>query len=102
MPHIGKLMEQLMEEKRVTKSQLAKGLHISPISINRYIEQHSLQSGIVWKVGKVLGVNIFDIIAKSHPVNVSTNNEVILQQQIADLQKENIIYKNLLVGKLGG
>jgi plasmid maintenance system antidote protein VapI len=96
MPHCGKLIEQIMQEKRFTKSNVANGLHISPISINRYIEQHSLQTGIVWKVGKVLGVNMLDTIAKAHPIAVSTNNELLLQQRIADLEKELAIYKEIV------
>jgi plasmid maintenance system antidote protein VapI len=96
MPHCGKMIEQIMKENRFTKSNVANGLNISPISINRYIEQHSLQTGIVWKVSKVLGVNMFDAIAKAHPIAVSTNNELILQQRITDLEKELAIYKEIL------
>jgi hypothetical protein len=99
MPHCGKLIEQIMQEKRFTKSNVANGLNISPISINRYIEQHSLQTGIVWKVGKVLGVNLLDTLAKAHPIAAPTNNELILQQRIADLEKELAIYKEIVKGR---
>ena len=52
----------------------------------------------------MLDVNMFDILAKAHPVHppaIVNTNEQLLQQRVIDLEKELAIYKEIVRGKMG-
>ena len=104
MPHIGSIVKQHIAKSKLTHSQLGRIMNISPISFSRYGEQKSLQSYLLWSLGKVLDVNMFDILAKAHPVHppaIVNTNEQMLQQRVIDLEKELAIYKEIMRGKMG-
>lgn len=104
MPHIGSIVKEHIAKTKLTHSQLGRLMHISPISFSRYCEQKSLQAYLMWSLGNVLEVNLFDIVAKAHPIappTVVNTNELAMQQRIADLEKELAIYKEIVLRKMG-
>jgi plasmid maintenance system antidote protein VapI len=103
MPHIGNLLGSILQEKRITKAELARMLDSSTPSVNSYLKAASLQARIVWKLSIVLDYDFFEHCSNSlcnnAKVEVSKNNErqmAMMQQQIDDLQKAVVIYKDLL------
>ncbi|MBK8522603.1 MAG: hypothetical protein WAT20_03355 [Ferruginibacter sp.] len=52
-------------------------------------------------MGEILEYDFFARLSDEFPLQQPTEIELELQQQIADLKKENELYKNLLTGKLG-
>lgn len=99
MPHNGQLLQQLMTEKRFTRSQLADAFNKQPVAIFRLIENHNIKSQDWWRLSSVMKVNMFQELAKYHLVQVPTEKEIALQQQIDELQIELRVCKELLKGK---
>ena len=108
MPHIGNLLVQVMEEKRLTKTDVARLIGCNPVSMHSYIKAQTLQLKLIWKLCEGLGYNFFEHISNQIGDNaqikleqrnlIATQQQQIqeMQQQIRDLQKEVAIYKDLL------
>lgn len=96
MPHIGTLLQNVMNEKRYNQVQLASGINVAPMTIWRMLKQQSIQADFLWRMGETLNVNFFQILANQHPVQTPTAKEIELQKQVNDLQIRIDIYKELL------
>lgn len=98
--HIGNIVWQVMQEKKVSKSQLARALNKTPVSINSYLKQQTLQTRILFNISIALNYDFFEHLSNilNETDNINAKKEEILQlkQQIIDLQKETNIYKDLL------
>ena len=108
MPHIGNLLVQVMEEKRLTKTDAARLIGCNPVSIHSYIKAETLQLKLIWRFSKGLDYDFFEHISNQIDDNaqvkleqknlISNQQQQIqeMQQQIRDLQKEVAIYKDIL------
>ena len=101
-PHIGRLIEKKMNEKKINNTQMAKRMGVNSTTIAGYFEQPSVQMGILWKIGIALDHNFFGDLVSHFPVKM--NDDVALQQalkekddEILDLKKEIAIYKGILM-----
>jgi plasmid maintenance system antidote protein VapI len=101
MPHLGKMLEQKLTEKRISKAELARQLNVNGGSINQYIGQSTLHAALLWKIGQILEFDFFAALSAEFPKNVAAELEISLQQQLTDLKKENDLYQKILVTKLG-
>ncbi len=95
MPHIGKLVEEVMDKNHMTKAELARKLDIHPIGINRYFKQNTLHAALLWKIGQILNHNFFADLAEQFPLVIEPSAEEALKKQVEELQKENELYKKL-------
>ena len=103
MPHIGTMVKECIEQSKHKKIAIARSIQASPISIDRYIEQKSLQCYTLFNLSKALNVNLFDIIAKCKQLeNIPCADSATetLKQRITDLEKELAIYKEIVRGKI--
>jgi len=96
MPHNGELLMQQMKEKHYSQSDLARALNTQLVTIYRMVKRQSIGTDYLWKLGELMNVNFFSILAQSHPANTLTPKEIELEKQVSDLQKEVAIYKELL------
>ena len=101
-PHIGNMLAQLLKEKRISKSELGRLLNIHSGSIAGYIKQSSMQTALLWKLGQALDFDFFAALSAKFPLKKPTETEIKLEQQLADVKKENALYKQILMGKAGG
>jgi plasmid maintenance system antidote protein VapI len=96
MPHAGKLLEKVLEEKGVSKAELARRLDIHPIGITHYIKQHTLHAALLWKIGLAINHNFLADLSAAFPIETLSNKEAQLQQQLADLEKKLAVYQEVL------
>jgi hypothetical protein len=101
MPHNGNMLAQVMKLRMITVTELARKMDLATSGINQYCKQPSLHAGLLWKLGEILEYDFFAAISKAFPVRGLSEKEQELQQQVADLKKENEIYQKILAGKLG-
>ena len=101
LPHLGKLLIQVMKQKMITKTELSNKMGVSPSNINQYTKQSTMHAAQLWKLGEVLEYNFFAVLSAAFPLQTSTPQEEELLQHVNDLKKENELYKNLIIGKLG-
>jgi transcriptional regulator with XRE-family HTH domain len=101
MPHLGKMLQQILAEKRITKSELARRIGVHPSCIKQYILQNTLHAALLWKIGQALEIDFFAVLSKVFPLKKPTELEVSLQLQIADLKKENELYQKIIIAKAG-
>ena len=103
MPHIGNLLNNLLIEMKISKAELARMMGCNSVSINGYVNAASLQLRVVWKISKALKYDFFEHISNSLNDNAKTKlaknsaeQIATMQQQIDDLQKAVVIYRDLL------
>lgn len=101
MPHNGQWLQQIMTEKRFTRSQLVDALKTEPVTIFRFLKNDSIKSKDLWQLSSAMKVNMFQELAKYHPLQMPTEKEALLQQRITELEIELRVCKELLKGKLG-
>ena len=101
LPHVGGKLAQLLKEKRLSKAWLCRQLHVNGTAANQYIRQQSMHAALMWKLGQVLEFDFFAWLSKEFPLHSNTALEQELQQQIAELKKENELYQKVLAGRLG-
>lgn len=104
LPHVGKMVQQVLTNRHITPTEMARRMGISDTSFMRSLQQPTLQAAVLWKLGQLLNHNFFLPLAQEHPVPVPpTDREKELeqqlaaaQQQITELQKENQVYQKVL------
>ncbi len=101
LPHIGAKLKQLLKEKRLSNAWLCRQLNVNGTAANQYIRQQSMHAALMWKLGQVLDFDFFAWLSDEFPLHKTSLQEQELQQQLADLKKENEIYQKILAGKLG-
>lgn len=100
MPHIGSMLVQVMKLRMITKTELARKMDIATSGINQYCKLPSMHAALLWKLGEILEYDFFAVLSKGFPMQSPSEKEKDLQQQLADLKKENDIYQKILAGKL--
>ncbi len=101
MPHMGNLLKQVMKLRMITVTELARKMDLATSGINQYCKLPSLHAALLWKLGEILEYDFFAALSREFPLQAPSEKEKELQQQIADLKKENEIYQKILSGKLG-
>lgn len=96
MPHNGQMVKQLLEARKVTKSELARKLGVSPGGVNGYLGQPTLHAALLWKIGLILEHDFFADLSAPFPHRASSAIELSQQQQIAQLTMELEAVKNIL------
>lgn len=97
-PHVGKMIGEYLRKHNIINATVARRIGIAPNGIGYYLEQESLQLGIIWKVGIAVGHDFLAEIAAMHPYKMPSERELQLESEIEDLKKELEIYKRI-VGK---
>lgn len=100
---IGNLVHWYIKQTATKKKEVAQQLDISPITLNNYFKQNSLQTIILWRIGKAIHYNFFAHLGEkiNIPYETTAENELklkitSLEQQIYDLQKENQLLKEIV------
>ena len=101
MPHLGNLLAQVMKQRMITVTELARKMNLATSGINQYTKQPTLHAALLWKLGEVLNYNFFAVLAREFPLDNVSDRELELQQQLTDVKKENELYQKILTGKLG-
>lgn len=108
MPHFGNLLVQVMEDKRLTKTDVANLIGCNPVSVHSYIKAETLQMKLIWRLSKGLDYDFFENISNHLGDNAQVKLEQKklfelqqqqlqeMKQEIRDLQKEVSIYKEIL------
>jgi transcriptional regulator with XRE-family HTH domain len=97
MPHNGQMVKQILEARKVTKSELARKLGVSAGGVNSYLAQPTLHAALLWKIGLILEHDFFADIVASFPHRSSSALELAQQQQIAQLTMELEAVKKILL-----
>ena len=99
------MIAKYLKQHRISQSEIARQLDIAPNGVGVYLQQASLQMGIIWKIGIAANHNFLAEIAEQHPVKTPTHRETELQEELSvsasrirDLENELEIYKRI-VGK---
>lgn len=105
-PHMGTYIQNKIKSQNITNAELARRMNIHQSTINGYFTQHTLQTKTIFKLSQALGFNLFTDIIQWLPeqvqlVNKTAYQETITaqQQQIEDLQKQILLYKEILIRK---
>jgi transcriptional regulator with XRE-family HTH domain len=96
MPHNGQLVQQILESRKITKSELARQLGVSPGGVHSYLNQPTLHAALLWKIGQVVDYNFFADLSSVFTVKAPTPLELAQQQQIAQLTMELEAVKKIL------
>lgn len=93
-PHLGAMILKVIKDKRYTKAEVARQMNVSPSALAKYLENSSIQFGILWKFCIVLDYDFLAELREFYPKAFSLKEN----PKIAELEKEIEIYKNLLQG----
>ncbi len=97
MPHLGKLVTQVMQQQHISQAKLARGLGVSGTTLARSLQQHTIHAALLWKMGQLLGHNFFADLSAEFPLPAApAASELALQQQIAELKQEVEVYKRVV------
>jgi hypothetical protein len=107
-PHMGALLAKRIREKGFKNIDIVNKLQVNNAAITEYAKNKSLQAGILWNIGTIIGHNFFAELGTLMPVpfaHTQLENTISkLQQQlvakdteIKELEKELAIYKNIVL-----
>lgn len=88
MPHNGEMIKQVMKQRRLTLSQMARLMDVTPSGIREYLAQPTLHAALLWKLGQVLEHNFLAQLSAAFHIQVPTALELELQQQLVAKQAE--------------
>lgn len=94
-PHLGVMILKVIKEKRCTKAEVARQMNVSPSTLAKYLENSSIQFGILWKFCVVLDYDFLAELREFYPKAFPLKEN----QKMIELEKEIEIYKNLLQGR---
>jgi len=88
--HIGNLLEDIFEKRRVHRAVLAKTMGVAQSAITRYTNRQSVLTGTLWDLSHVLEHNIFSDIAVLLPAHFTSGSTVKDNRdaRIAQLEQE--------------
>ena len=108
-PHIGKMLDQQLMERKIPKAEIARKLVIASNNVLKYTRQQSLQVGILWNLSKAIGYNFFEDLAallppNPKPVTTKEVEEALLEKdrKIEALEVELKLYKQLIIEGMKG
>jgi hypothetical protein len=98
----GKLINNFLINNRITRAEVGRDINRSGLSVLKYIQNSSIQTGILIDISFAVKHNFFQDIANALPQDFS-KNEIIdtqkiaqdksIQEQLAILEKENMVLK---------
>ena len=68
---------------------MAESLGVSGITLNSYFKQKSLQTVILWRIGKAINYYFFGFLAEQINSRKETQDEKDLKSQFENLLREN-------------
>lgn len=94
---IGSIIKKVMEEKRVTPSELAARLGVHPGSISRIFNYKHMHSSLLQKLSQALGHDFFKYFTQDIRVERSAAEKQIdeMRKEIEALRKENGYLKQI-------
>jgi transcriptional regulator with XRE-family HTH domain len=102
-PHLGKLISNILKNKKVSKLELSRLMGVRPTTVSNYLKNASLQLGIIWNISFALKYDILseiiDYYPQDFPINQTTKLAKELQEKtnkIKELEKEIEIYSKVL------
>lgn len=105
-PHIGKLIQIKVREKKLTYAEVARRIGVNATVFQAYLSKASVQFGILWKISIAIEYNFFADLMPYLPSSTLNNNDSEFQKkikeqdhEIADFKKEIEIYKGILSRK---
>jgi transcriptional regulator with XRE-family HTH domain len=105
-PHIGTFLRTYFTKNHINRAELSRKMNVSTTATARYMNQESLQFGILWKISIALNRNLIADLASRLPIPFTSARErelekelQTLQQEMSDLKIENRTYKSLLSNK---
>lgn len=102
-PHLGKLIDLTLYQKRIKKKDVAQYLGLNIESIAPIIKKQSIKADALWKISQFTQHNFFAHLAEKINIPFETATELnlktqitALQQQLYDLQKENQLLREIV------
>lgn len=95
-PHLGNMIAEVMREKRLTKSYIARKMNISPSTMAKYLQNPSIQFGILWRLCLAIEYDFLSVLKSYYPASIRKEEPTEAYEKIKDLEKEIAIYKNIL------
>ena len=94
---IGSIIKKVMEEKRVSPSELASRLGVHPGSISRIFNYKHMHSSLLQKISQALGHDFFKYFTQDIKVERPAADKQIdeLKKEIDVLRKENGYLKQI-------
>lgn len=96
MPHNGEMVKKVMKAQRLTLSQMARLMDVTPSGIREYLAQPTLHAALLWKLGQVLQHNFMYQLSAAFPIQTPTPLEQELQQQLAAKEAEIATLQKIL------
>lgn len=95
--HYGKIISQQMQQQGVTNLMISKKLAYSESNdVRKLVLRPRIYTDVFWAFGIAMNHNFFTDLAALHPVKQATAREKELEQENADLKKENELLKSLI------
>ncbi|MCY0976426.1 helix-turn-helix transcriptional regulator [Chryseobacterium wangxinyae] len=102
-PHIGEMVRKVMVKRGVSQAELARKMNVTSSSMAQYLQNSSLQFGILWNLGIALEHDFLTELLNYYPATISLNEKSKLVSElrdktmtITDLEKKIKIYKSAL------
>lgn len=94
---IGNIIKKVMEEKRVSPSELASRLAVHPGSISRIFNYKHMHSSLLQKISQALGHDFFKYFTQDIKVERPASEKQMdeLRKEIDVLRKENGYLKQI-------
>ncbi|MEM0541120.1 hypothetical protein WFZ85_00675 [Flavobacterium sp. j3] len=106
LPHMGELVKKRILEKKLSFAEVCRRINVKQPVMNGYFFSPTLQTSIIWKISIAIEHNLFADLIEKLPSNVQNANHTAFQQtiqrqeeEIKDLKKEIVIYKEILKNK---
>ncbi|MGL2966382.1 helix-turn-helix domain-containing protein [Flavobacterium sp. XGLA_31] len=103
LPHMGTFIKNKIEEHNTTYAEIARRMNVHQSTIHGYFSQETLQTKVLWKLSQALNHNLFTDVIQFLPETLQNTNKTSFQQtiqtqqqEINDLKKEILIYKEIL------
>lgn len=101
-PSVGEMLKARIKKRKIYKSALARHLKRSPVSIQNYTKNPSMQTALLWQISLALKHNFFADMADQMPKEFTTEviPDTTKDDRIAALELEvTILTKQLEVLK---
>lgn len=94
---IGNIIKKVMEDKRVSPSELASRLGVHPGSISRIFNYKHMHSSLMQKISQALGHDFFKYFTQDIKVERPASDKQIdeLKKELDALRKENGYLKQI-------
>jgi transcriptional regulator with XRE-family HTH domain len=97
LPHVGDLVQAVMQRQHVTTAELARRLRCSHTTLMRSLRQQTIHAALLWKIGLLLKHNFMADLALAFPVEPPpAARELALQQELDALRRELEVVQRVL------